>query len=60
MAEAKKGMGFAAAQKQISKKQGISSEKAGAILAAGARNASSAAKKANPNLAKVKGRTKNK
>jgi hypothetical protein len=28
---------------------------AGAIIAAGARNASAAAKKANPNLAKVKG-----
>ena len=55
-----KGMGFKAAQKQIAKKQGISSEKAGAILAAGARNASPAAKKANPNLNKVKGMKKGK
>lgn len=55
---AKKGMGFAAAQKQIAKKQGISKKSAGAILAAGARKASPAAKKANPNLKKVKGKMK--
>lgn len=55
MAAAKKGMGFAAAQKSISKKQGIPMEKAGAILAAGARKASPAAVKANPNLKKVSG-----
>lgn len=53
MATAKKGMGFAAAQKSIAKKQGISEKRAGAILAAGARKASPAAKKANPNLKKV-------
>ena len=53
MAAAKKGMGFAAAQKSIAKKQGIPMKNAGAILAAGARNASPAAKKANPNLKKV-------
>ena len=53
MAAAKKGMGFAAAQKSIAKKQGIPMERAGAILAAGARKASPAAKKANPNLNKV-------
>ena len=35
--KAKKGMGFKAAQKQIAKKQGISMERAGAILASGAR-----------------------
>jgi len=51
-----KGMGLKAAQNQTAKKQGISSEKAGAILAAGARKASPAAKKANPNLKKVKGK----
>ena len=51
----KKGMGFKAAQSQIAKKQGISKERAGAILAAGARKASAAAKKKNPNLKKVKG-----
>jgi len=50
-----KGMGFKAAQSQIAKRQGISTDRAGAILAAGARGASAAAKKANPNLKKVKG-----
>jgi len=55
MADAKKGMGFSKAQAQIAKKQGISNKAAGAILAAGARNASPAAKKANPKLKKVKG-----
>ena len=53
--KAKKGMGFKKAQSQIAKKQGISKERAGAILAAGARKASAAAKKKNPNLFKVKG-----
>ena len=53
-----KGMGFKAAQAQIAKKQGISKDRAGAILAAGARKASPAAKKANPNLKKVKGKAK--
>ena len=53
---AKKGMGFAAAQKSLAKKQGIPMKNAGAILAAGARKASPAAKKANPNLKKVKGK----
>jgi len=51
-----KGMGFKAAQKSIAKKQGIPMKNAGAILAAGARKASPAAKKANPNLKKVKGK----
>lgn len=49
----KKGMGFKAAQSQIAKKQGISKERAGAILAVGARKASAKAKAANPNLKKV-------
>lgn len=53
--KAKKGMGFKAAQKGIAKRQGISMDRAGAILAAGARKASPAAKRANPNLMKVKG-----
>ena len=53
--KAKKGMGFKAAQKQIAKKQGITQERAGAILAAGARKASKAAIKKNPNLLKIKG-----
>lgn len=47
--------GFKAVQAKIAKKQGISKERAGAILAAGARKASKAAVKANPNLKKVKG-----
>jgi hypothetical protein len=50
-----KGMGFKAAQKSIAKKQGIPMKNAGAILAAGARKASPAALKANPNLKKVSG-----
>ena len=50
--------GFKAIQEKIAKKQGISSERAGAILAAGARKASKAAVKANPNLKKVKGMRK--
>jgi hypothetical protein len=56
MSEKKKHPGFKKAQEEISKKQGISKERAGAILAAGARKASPAAKKANPNLKKVKGK----
>lgn len=53
MAKSKKGMGFKAAQKQIAKKEGVSKERAGAILASSTRKASSKAKK-NPNLKKVK------
>jgi hypothetical protein len=56
MAEKKKHPGFKAVQKDIAKKQGISEERAGAILASSARKASPAAKKANPNLKKVKGK----
>jgi len=60
MAASKRGMGFKAAQSQIAKRQGISQERAGAILAAGARKASPAAKKRNPNLLKVSGAKKKK
>lgn len=49
-----KGMGFKNAQNEIAKKEGVSKERAGAILASSTRNASEAAKKANPNLKKVK------
>lgn len=49
-----KGMGFKAAQSSIAKKSGVSSKAAGAILAASTRKASPAAKRANPNLKKVK------
>lgn len=51
-------MGFKAAQSQIAKRQGISKDRAGAILAAGARKASPAAKRRNPNLKKVKRKAK--
>jgi hypothetical protein len=50
-----KGMGFKAAQKSIAKKSGVGMKRAGAILAAGSRGASPAAKRANPNLKRVKG-----
>jgi hypothetical protein len=50
--------GFKAVAKKISAKKGVSKESAGAILAAGARKASKAAVKANPNLKKVKGMRK--
>jgi hypothetical protein len=52
---AKAHPGFKAVQKKIAKKQGISEERAGAILAASSRGASAAAKKKNPALKKVKG-----
>ena len=55
-----KNEGFKAVQAKIAKRQGIPMKNAGAILAAGARKASPAAKKANPNLAKVKGKAKGK
>jgi len=48
--------GFKAEQAKIAKKEGVSEERAGAILGAGARGASKAAKKANPRLKKVKGK----
>ena len=43
-------------QKSIAKKQGISEERAGAILAVGARKASAKAKRKNPRLKRVKGK----
>lgn len=52
---AKAHPGFKAAQAAIAKKQGISKKRAGAILAAGARNASAKAKRKNPRLKKVRG-----
>ena len=48
--------GFDAIQEKIAKKKGIPMANAGAILAASTRKASSAAKKANPKLKKVKGK----
>ncbi len=50
-----KHSGFKAVQGRIAKKMGISSERAGAILAASSRKASPAAKRKNPALNKVKG-----
>ena len=54
--KSKKGMGFKAAQKSIAKKSGMGMKDAGAVLAASSRKASPKAKKANPNLNKVKGK----
>lgn len=50
----KKAKGFKANQEQIAKKNDVSKEAAAAILASATRKASPAAKKANPNLKKVK------
>lgn len=47
--------GFAAEKAKIAKKQGISGDRAAAILAAGARKASKKAVKANPRLKRVSG-----
>ena len=52
--------GFKAVAAGIAKKQGISVERASAIVAAGARKASPAAVKANPRLKKVSGVKKGK
>jgi hypothetical protein len=51
----KKHPGFASVQSSIAKRQGISADRAGAILASSTRKASVRAKKANPRLKKVKG-----
>ena len=56
----KKHPGFKAVAASVAKKQGISKERAGAIIAAGARKASPAAVKANPRLKKVSGMKKGK
>ena len=47
--------GFKNIQKGIASKQGVSMDRAGAILASQTRKASPAAKKVNPALKKVKG-----
>ena len=52
--------GFKAVQKKVAAKQGVSMERAGAIVAAGARKASAKAVKANPRLKKVSGMKKGK
>lgn len=48
-------MSFKSVQKKIAKSEGVSMDRAGAILAAGARKASPAAVRANPKLARVSG-----
>jgi len=52
---AKSHPGFKAVQKRIALKQGVSMDRAGAMLASSTRKASPAAKKANPRLNRVKG-----
>jgi hypothetical protein len=54
----KKHPGFKAVAKSISRREGVSQERANAMLAASSRRASPAAKKANPALKKVSGRPK--
>lgn len=49
----KKHPGFKAAQNKIAKKEGVSKEAAGAILASASRGASAKAKRANPKLKNV-------
>jgi hypothetical protein len=55
MSTSKKHPGFKAVQKKI-ESEGYTKEQAGAILASASRNASPAAKKANPKLNKVSGK----
>jgi len=51
----KKHPGFKAVAAGIQRRQGVSKERANAMLAAGTRKASARAKKANPRLKRVKG-----
>jgi hypothetical protein len=55
---AKKHPGFKRVQSQIAKKEGVSRKAAGAILANATRKASASAKRKNPALKKVKGKSK--
>jgi hypothetical protein len=48
--------GFKAEQAKIAAKEGVSEERAGAILASSSRHASAKAKEKNPRLNKVKGK----
>lgn len=48
--------GFSAVQNKIESEEGVSKKSAGAILASATRKASSAAKRMNPKLKKVKGK----
>lgn len=58
--KSRKGMGFEAAARSAAAGAGVSLERGRAMIAAGARKASPAAKKRNPNLRKVKGASKKK
>ena len=49
--------GFKAVAASISRRQGVSKKRAGAILAAGTRRAGAAARKKNPQLNRVRGRS---
>jgi hypothetical protein len=53
--KSKKHPGFKAVQARIAARQGVSKERAGAMLAASTRRASAKAKKKNPRLKRVKG-----
>lgn len=48
--------GFRNVAKSIARKEGVSEDRAGAILAASTRRASPAARKANPRLNRVRGK----
>ena len=48
--------GFDATARKIARKEGVSMERARAILAAGTRRASAGAKRANPRLKRVRGK----
>lgn len=48
--------GFKSVSKSVARKEGISLDRAAAIIAAGARNASPAARRKNPRLNRVKGK----
>ena len=52
----KKHPGFKSAQESIAKREGLSMESAGAILANAGRHASQSAKHANPRLNKIRGK----
>lgn len=52
--------GFQAVQRHIAEASNMPMESAGAVLAASSRNASPAAKRANPRLKRVKGKAKSK
>ena len=52
--------GFEANARRIAKRQGVTLQRARAILAASTRRASASAKRRNPRLKRVKGRAKRK